>query len=128
MRRFVGRVSVLLVFPVVVSASPPASADVPSLDETVIAGIVTNAEDATPLGGIQVHVEGLGLGTFTNAAGEFLIFGVPVGERQIRFEGQCHYGVAVDVAVTGRESDVRRIDVGLPFNHMEARALGCRGG
>ena len=106
------------------AAPPPASPT--DTARAVIAGIVTNAEDGSSISGVQVHLEGLGIGTFTNGAGEFMIFGVPPGEQRILFEGHCHYGVGVDVTVTGVEADVRRVDVGLPFNHEEAAFLGCR--
>ena len=49
-----------------------------------IRGRVTTATTLQPLPGTQISIPGTGRGTLTNAQGEFLIPGVPVGNRTVR--------------------------------------------
>lgn len=104
-------------------------------------GTVVAATSMRPLAGAQVSIPGAGLGTITNANGQFLIVNVPAGEARVRVQ-MIGYGVeqqtarvaagetavlnfqleetaiALDeVVVTGTAADVRRKEIG---NSMEA--------
>ncbi|MDE2661719.1 MAG: carboxypeptidase-like regulatory domain-containing protein [Gemmatimonadota bacterium] len=45
-----------------------------------IAGRVTEEGSLRPLSSAQVFIEGTGIGTFTNASGDFVLLNVPAGE------------------------------------------------
>ncbi len=68
-----------------------------------IRGRVIEASSLRPLSAAQVSVPGTGLGTLTNASGEFLIPNVPAGARTVRAE-MIGYGQAeqtVDLTAGG---------------------------
>ncbi|WP_419937341.1 SusC/RagA family TonB-linked outer membrane protein [Candidatus Palauibacter sp.] len=48
-----------------------------------IAGRVTEEGSLRPLSSVQVFIEGIGVGTFTNASGDFVLLNVPVGEQTV---------------------------------------------
>ncbi|MGI9182042.1 MAG: SusC/RagA family TonB-linked outer membrane protein [Longimicrobiaceae bacterium] len=49
-----------------------------------IRGRVVEAGSVRPLNAVQISVVGTGRGTLTNAAGEFILVGVPVGSQRVR--------------------------------------------
>ncbi len=51
-----------------------------------IRGKVIEVGSEKPLAGVQVYVAGSGHGALTNASGDYMIAGVPVGARQVRAE------------------------------------------
>jgi TonB-dependent starch-binding outer membrane protein SusC len=51
-----------------------------------VQGRVVEAATQRPLQAAQVSIPGTGLGTLTNAAGNFLVTGVPAGERRVRVQ------------------------------------------
>ncbi len=48
-----------------------------------IAGRVIEEGSLRPLSSVQVFIEGSGIGTFTNASGDFVLLNVPVGEQTV---------------------------------------------
>ncbi|HEU5207941.1 MAG TPA: TonB-dependent receptor [Longimicrobiales bacterium] len=73
----------------------PASAQ----ETGTVAGTVVHASTAQPIVGAQVVVTGSGIGTVTNAEGQFLLLNVRPGEREIR------------VHMLGYSAASRRVDV-----------------
>ncbi len=49
-----------------------------------VTGTVTSSGTGEPLAGVQVSIEGTGLGTLTQANGRYLILQVPAGEQTVR--------------------------------------------
>ncbi|MXX79353.1 MAG: carboxypeptidase-like regulatory domain-containing protein, partial [Gemmatimonadales bacterium] len=52
-------------------------------DAGSIAGRVTEEGSLRPLSSAQVFIEGTGIGTFTNASGDFVLLNVPAGEQTV---------------------------------------------
>ncbi len=85
--------------------------------EGQIVGQVTEAATDRPLGEVQVHIAGTGLGTLTRADGRFLMLNVPVGAYTVTAERIGMRTMTQDVTVTAGQS------VTLNFQ-MAAQALG----
>ena len=69
-----------------------------------IRGAVTSANGMRPLAGAQVSIPGTGLGTLTNASGQFLLINVPAGRHTVRVQ-MLGYGTAeTPVSVTAGET------------------------
>lgn len=76
-----------------------------------IRGAVTDAVTLRPLTGVQVFVAGSGLGTLTNAQGEYLIVNVPPGEVTVQ-TSMIGYELA-EATVTVSAGDVAVANFGL---------------
>lgn len=65
-----------------------------------IAGQVTEEGSLRPLSSVQVFIEGTGIGTFTNASGDFVLLNVPAGEQTltVRLVGYRQASETVTVA------------------------------
>ena len=65
-----------------------------------IAGQVTEEGSLRPLSSAQVFIEGTGIGTFTNASGDFVLLNVPAGEQTltVRLVGYRQASETVTVA------------------------------
>ena len=64
-----------------------------------IQGVVRVARSRTPITGVQVYVPGTGRGALTNAAGEYLIVGVPTGTQRVRAEMIGYTALTQEVTV-----------------------------
>jgi TonB-dependent SusC/RagA subfamily outer membrane receptor len=64
-----------------------------------ITGEVTNANTGSPLVGVQIAVEGTGIGTLTNNTGRFLIRDVPGGTQTLTFTFIGYAPVSREVVV-----------------------------
>lgn len=89
-----------------------------------IAGQVTDAEMGKAIPDVSVSLHGSKLGTKTSPNGRYALEGVPSGSGTLVFAQPCYLRTAVELE--GSEDIPRRIDVGLPFNHAESAARGCR--
>lgn len=71
-------------------------------------GTVLAAPDSVALGGVQVFVEGTGLGVLTDSEGRFSIRGVSVGRAVLRFKHPMYAAgvVEIEMAVGGTEVPV----------------------
>lgn len=131
---------VLLVF---LSLSAPLAAQ----DTGRITGRVTSETDGRPLQGVQVLVQGPGLGGLTTAEGQFLILNVPAGTYTLRVEmfgrltiqrrvtvsagGTATLNLimtetAIDLeglVVTGTAADVRAREVGNSLDAVTSRQI-----
>ena len=81
-------------------------------------GRVIEASTLRPLSAAQVSVPGTGLGTLTNASGEFLIPNVPAGSRTVRAEMIGYAPLTETVAISGGGS----VDIEFALT-LEALAL-----
>jgi len=112
-----------------------------------ITGVVRAAVTQQPLSGAQVFVVGAQIGALTNAAGRYLIVGVPVGpkEVQVTLIGYSQGSAQVDVApgqtaiadfaigesavtldeivVTGTAGQARRREVGNSISQLSEAAI-----
>jgi len=73
---FVAVLSAALLLPLAAPASAQATGR--------IVGVVTDASNMAPLGGVQVFIPGTSHGTLSNPEGRFLLLNVPAGEHTIR--------------------------------------------
>mgnify|MGYP001071398453 CR=1 FL=1 len=89
-----------------------------------IIGVVTEPESGRPVSGVSVYVQGTQIGTKTNAAGQYMLDAVPLGEGAVVYAQPCYRETAV--RLKGSEESPLVIDVGLPFNYADSAALGCR--
>lgn len=119
----------------------------PAQEAGSVRGRVVAAETLRPLAGVQVSLVGSRRGTLTNAAGEFLLVGVPAGEPTVRAQmlgyaaqervvavaagapARADFALAVsavaldEVVVTGQPEATRRRAVGSSVAVVEAEAL-----
>ncbi|HEU5211063.1 MAG TPA: SusC/RagA family TonB-linked outer membrane protein [Longimicrobiales bacterium] len=65
-----------------------------------VTGTVTSAGTGEPLAGVQVSIEGTGLGTLTQANGRYLILQVPAGQQTVRADLIGYGTVTQTVTVT----------------------------
>ncbi|MDQ3605871.1 MAG: SusC/RagA family TonB-linked outer membrane protein, partial [Gemmatimonadota bacterium] len=73
-----------------------------------IRGRVVEAGTLRPLSGVQVSVPGTGRGALTNAAGDYLLVGVPTGSRTVR--AQLIGYANLEQAVTVGEGEAASVD------------------
>lgn len=112
-----------------------------------VQGSVVNGQTQEPLSGAQVYIPGTGLGTLTNAQGNFLLLNVPAGTHQLRVEligyssqaqeitvaaGQVatanfelgQSAISLDeVVVTGQGRELRRREIGNTITSMSTEDL-----
>ncbi len=69
-----------------------------------VRGRVVEAGSQRPLTGVQVSVQGTARGTLTNAAGDFLLVGVPTGSRVIRAQSIGYAPMQQTVTVVADEA------------------------
>ncbi len=73
-----------------------------------VTGQVTASQTQRPLGGVQVHIPGTGIGSLTNADGRFLLINVPVGSHTVRAQllgfGAAEQSVSVAAGATATAS------------------------
>lgn len=105
--------------------APVADAVDPRDDEAqesgVITGVVTDRNSERPLEHVQLFVPGTGIGTLSNAAGEYRITGVPVGEQRIVAEYIGHESAEQGVTVTSGEAtalDFELQQVAIELSHI----------
>jgi iron complex outermembrane recepter protein len=90
--------------------------------ERTVTGVVTSAEDGTPLPGVNVIVEGTQLGTITNIDGQFSIQ-VPAGTETLRFSFVGM--VTEDIAIPpGNVINIAMITDLATFEEVVVTALG----
>lgn len=92
-----------------------------------IRGRVTDAANAAPLAGVQIHVEGTTIGAQSGSDGGYTITGVPAGSRFLtaRRVGYTLQRIAVNVetSVTGTQNFAMRA-VATTLNEVVVTALG----
>lgn len=76
-----------------------------------VRGRVVEAGTLRPLSGVQVSIVGTTRGALTNASGDYLIVGVPVGSQQVR--AQMIGYTAAQQAVTVVDAEAVRVDLQL---------------
>ena len=81
----------------VVVATALSVAAVEAQEGGTVRGRVVESSTLRPLSAAQVSLPGTGLGTLTNASGEFLIPNVPAGSQTVRAE-MIGFGAATEVA------------------------------
>ncbi len=86
----------------------------------VIEGRVFNAATGLALGNARVVIEGTGREILTDAAGLYLVGGLPAGEARLRVSYLGYATQALSVAVTA--GTVTQSDVGLALNGSTTRA------
>ena len=69
-----------------------------------VTGTVSSIEDGAPLAAAFVTIDGLGLSTVTDVAGEFSLDGVPVGKHQLKITCVGFQSVQMTVAVRDGET------------------------
>jgi TonB-dependent SusC/RagA subfamily outer membrane receptor len=69
-----------------------------------IAGQVTEEGSLRPLSSVQVFIEGTGIGTFTNASGDFVLLNVPAGEQTLTVRLVGYRQASETVTVTSGET------------------------
>ena len=79
-----------------VAAALPGAA---RAQDGTITGSVTDVATLRPLGSVQVHLEGSGLGNLTRDNGRFIILNVPAGEYTLRAERIGYAAIEVQVTV-----------------------------
>ena len=100
--------SLVLAFAVVAAFAIPSTA---RAQVGKITGTATDAESGTPIEGVQVFLQGTGLGTVTNANGRYFLINVPPGTytvvaRRLGYQEQRFTNVSVLIDVT-REVNLR---------------------
>lgn len=85
-----------------------------------VAGAVTDVSTSQPLGGVQVYIPQLQLGSLTNEQGRFILLNVPAGTYEVRAEliGRQPAVATVDVQV-GQTAEVNL--------RLESRAVSLDG-
>ncbi len=76
-----------------------------------VRGQVSAARTMQPLAGAQVSIPGTGLGTITNAAGEFIIVGVPAGQYDVHAQMLGFGEAIVPVEVTSGQAAVANFEL-----------------
>ena len=78
----------------------------PALAEAQVTGNVRDQATGNPIGGAQVYLEGLDLGTVTQANGRYLILNVPAGTHTLTVEvlGYRTESVSITIAAGGSVS------------------------
>ena len=91
-----------------------------------VSGTVTDSTTAEPLPGVNVIVEGLGIGAATDVQGRFEIADVPVGEQALvaSFIGYQTRSVPVDVQEGSNQVDVRLSSQAIGLDDVVVTALG----
>ena len=70
-----------------------------------IAGQVTEEGSLRPLPSAQVFIEGTGIGTFTNASGDFVLLNVPAGEQTLTVRLVGYRQASETVTVAGGDTE-----------------------
>ena len=86
-------------------------------EQARISGQVQNSETGAPIGQVQIHLEGTGLGTLSNQTGRFTLLNVPPGDYTLRAQRIGLRAVTREISVAAGQS----LDLTL---QMVSEALG----
>ena len=86
-----------------------------------VAGRVVSAETGEPLSGVQVEIVDGGLGTLSNAAGNYTITGVSAGTHRVRAQVLGHSPATREVTVV--DGQVTRVDFTLAASALEVEGI-----
>jgi len=121
------RVSLVLILAMLPAAAvdPPQAAH--DAEPAHISGIVRNGRTGDPLPGVQVAIEGTGVGAVTKADGTYELMNVPSGELRVRFVRMCFNPTTVEVRIDD-STPSRRVTLGLPVIYEMPSCLGRTAG
>jgi TonB-dependent starch-binding outer membrane protein SusC len=94
----------VLVLAVAAAASLALAGDGAAQETGTIRGRVTASNTMRPLAGVQVSVPGLGRGSLTNNAGEFLLPNIPAGTHTVRVQMIGYANAEQTATVAGGET------------------------
>ena len=114
--RRIGFTVVALIFSVAAASIPPSLSA--QAARGTLRGQVVDAANMRPLAGVQISVPGTGLGTLTNASGQYLLINIPAGTHEVRAQS-IGYG-AEEATVTINPNETQTADFQLA---QEALAL-----
>lgn len=87
-----------------------------------ISGTVTDGETGEPLAGVNVIVQGLGIGAATDAEGYYVIINIPPGQYEVRFS-MIGYSVQNMTDVRVMIDLTTSLDVGLSTELIEGQSV-----